>query len=221
MSFKEVLFITFLFFSHLSFATIKARHRIDSIEDVEDAAKRLITRDFDQLLLVLDFDKTISADDGNHAVFKYRENEKTFTTIHSLQDLKFKTIVLTSRGLGQSQDLQQNTFLTSTQFMNQAELRLDRFGALPNKIEKEVNINYKDRSAFVNIRGSYVFAGTADYHSNKAAALKELIEKKTFTISPTHIFVVDDTANNFPPFEEIFESREEQVYLFYYPNQAK
>jgi hypothetical protein len=219
MNFKSVLLLLYVLKVPDAYSTIVEKLCIESLESVVSFYHALALKD-KQVLGVYDWDEVINLDSGHKEVFRYRE-ATTAATIHTMQDLKVATLILTSRlhgnsikypGRNRSEEVAELLEKSQTEIYS-LPLRLSEYGAIDITSDTEVYFSNKENAI---VKGSVVFGGSLIRYL-KPLVLIYLIENKMLKQEPSDIFVIDDSEQHITSYEEHFEDRKENVYLFHFP----
>lgn len=164
--------------------------------------------------VVFDWDETISDQDGK---FELRE-ESTPALISELSDKNMPLIVLTARGLNPGVALDPGYEVIMN---NQVSLMSEKLGKGWKKNEALITQALKDwggptsKERLIS-KDNIVFARGF----NKGRAMIKLIEEPILKKRPTNIIFIDNSPQSISDFAQAFVGRNEQVYIFHFPNKV-
>lgn len=172
-------------------------------------------------IVVLDWDRTISRSEGGNN-FRELGEQGTQKTITAFQNKNYKTMILTARlgGFGFSEECRGD--LTVQEIEKAAENEINKMLTIlpqwpdngPLIDERLESLKNPDLDVCLLKGKQIVFAGGTTW---KADAIKLLIQEGRFVTKPQNIIVVDNDIKNIDDFSMTFEGRDENVYLFHYP----
>ncbi|MEN8237313.1 MAG: DUF2608 domain-containing protein [Pseudomonadota bacterium] len=207
MNFNKPLLVASLICSitQVALAEIKISKCIGNIAEVTDNLPQ-----GDNIIAILDWDQTISAKEGEYTP---RETgpKGTLESIKKLSEAGIKMIIMTARGGGYvypEKDL--DPFINKMLETMGSENWLAH-GALKDKSYKTLPVK---RRLHLLAKNQIVFAGG----DVKGEALAKLIDGNMFYQKPTKIIFVDNADYNIRNMEAVFKNRQEEAYIFHYPN---
>ncbi len=199
-----------------AFIEIKLLNSFDSIIDVLNP----FIEEEKQILLVLDWDNTMTLENGKNVPL--REGATTKEVFVRLQELGVKTIVLTSRLNGQSlqcpgeygQEIIKEAINYTLVGPKENDIDIKKSGALGDNSYEEFQIEHTD--CHVVIQDQFVFAGPY-----KGEALMEILSSPRLACAPDVIVFVDDQMANIESVEASLKDTNYSGILFYYPESNK
>jgi uncharacterized protein YbjQ (UPF0145 family) len=211
---NKFIILLLLFVNQTLFAKVEGKFCIRNIDKLVSIVKS--QEPLENPLIAWDFDDTLFSND------KFRQGENTRSAISSLNSLNAKQMILTARLQGKSAELSEEVKEALKTSLTQMKESIKLFGN-NTAIQYDVALDYEypGSSEHMIVTGPAVFAGTGfSSGSHKAEALKILIDNKTITPPPSHVFMIDDTTRQLTPFEDVFADSTITVYLIHYPTKS-